>query len=277
MKNFFTYTALLLTLIMAGCQVDNQDENEIPSQPSAENNHIIHYTSTDGGIISPYSLDAIDATLVSNTYENGIGSLIFDKDITSIGDKAFMGCANLASITIPDKVTSLGTALFSYCPNLAEFKGKFATKDGLCLINDGVLYAFAPASKVTEYTIPNDIIIIGMATFVESKSLQKITIPNSVGNIGIQAFAYCPKLSEITIPSSVTLIGISAFYSCSALSKVYCQPTTPPAIARIQIADKFGCFDNTSSELKIYVPNQSINLYKEADGWKENANSFVGY
>lgn len=276
MKHFLTYATMLLTLAITGCQEDKNDDNN-PLQPSAKTHNTIHYTTTDGEIISSFSLEAIDATLVSNTYENGVGSLVFDKDITSIGERAFMGCNKLTSITIPKKVTSLGKALFAYCPNLAEFKGQFATEDGLCLINEGVLYAYAPASKGTEYTIPEGVIIINMGAFVESKSLRKVTIPNSVGNIDIQAFSYCSNLTEITIPSSVTLVGESVFYSCSSLSKVYCRPTTPPAIARVMPSDQFLGFGNTSGALKIYVPTQSVNLYKEADGWRDYESVIVGY
>ena len=42
------------------------------------------------------------------------------KPVTAIGEKAFMGCANLLDVTIPVTVTSMGGLAFSKCPNLTS-------------------------------------------------------------------------------------------------------------------------------------------------------------
>ena len=46
------------------------------------------------------------------TYEDVIYS------VTSIGDSAFQGCTNLATITIPESVTSIGEWAFNHCISL---------------------------------------------------------------------------------------------------------------------------------------------------------------
>lgn len=278
MNKLLKLATLLLTLAVVGCQVESgteDDNNKL--QGSTENNHTIFYTSTDGAIVTPYSLDAIDATLLSNTYEDGRGSLVFDKDITTIGQNAFLGCRTLKSVTIPQSVHTLGLNCFPYCTNLAEFRGKFASEDGLCLIINNTLCAFAPASQVTEYTIPDNISVIGMAAFAECKSLRQITIPKGVSAIGIQAFSYCSGLTNVTIPSTVTLIGQAVFHSCTSLKNIYCQPATPPTVLTPIVGDPFWAFDNNAPGRKIYVPNQSVQLYKEADGWKEYEEHIKGY
>lgn len=278
MKNTLKFLTLLLSLALVGCQEKGGlDDDHNKPQGSVVNNYTIFYTSTDGEIVTPHSLEAIDATLVSNTYEDGKGRMVFDKDITTIGRNAFLGCRTLASVTLPESITTLAACCFPYCTNLSSFDGKFASKDGLSLIAGNVLIAFAPASGVTEYTIPSNITTIAMAAFVESKSLQQVTIPNSVVSISPQAFAYCSSLSSVTIPSSVTRIGESAFYDCSSLSSVYCRPTTPPSVMRINESDPFLAFYNNSAGRKIYVPDSSKERYKEADGWKEYAESIVGH
>ena len=43
-----------------------------------------------------------------------------DGSVTSIGDYAFYGCSNLASVTIPDSVTSIGSSAFASCYELTS-------------------------------------------------------------------------------------------------------------------------------------------------------------
>lgn len=203
--------------------------------------------------------------------------MVFDKDITTIGKNAFLGCRTLKSVTIPESVNTLGLSCFPYCTNLAEFRGKFASEDGLCLIINSTFCAVAPASGVSEYTIPKSVSVIGMAAFAECKTLRKITTPNGTNAIGIQAFAYCSGLTEVTIPSTVNLIGESAFYGCTSLTSVYCRPTVPPTVVKINVDDKFLAFDQNSSTLTIYVPAGSVQQYIEADDWKDYEASIKGY
>ena len=182
----------------------------VKTQASA--NKEIWYTTTDGNTLLPYDSDAsvFGAILVSNTYSNGRGVLVFDDEVTSIGDYAFTncstlasitipesvtyigresfgGCSNLTSITIPESVTSLGYYAFVYCNRLSEFKGNFASDDGRCLIVSGILAAFAPAG-IKEYTIPTSVTKIGAGVFYGCDNLKNITIPKSVTKILPYAF-----------------------------------------------------------------------------------------
>lgn len=52
-------------------------------KPRIQQNNEVWYTTSDGEI-NPFNDQYCDATLVSNTYENGIGIAVFDKDITKI-------------------------------------------------------------------------------------------------------------------------------------------------------------------------------------------------
>jgi hypothetical protein len=80
----------------------------------------IWYTTTDGNIVKPNSR-AFGSKILSNTYRNGKGVIIVEGDsIVEIGKKAFSGCWNLKSITIPDDVTEIGDGAFSGCSSLTS-------------------------------------------------------------------------------------------------------------------------------------------------------------
>ena len=105
---------------------------------------------------------------------------------------------------------------------------------------------------------------IGVSAFYYCTSLASIEIPNSVTSIGQSAFYYCTSLASVTIPNRVTNIGTTAFFHCINLASVTVKATTPPTIGG-------GVFPNTSSNLVIYVPAESVDTYKAAVNWSDYA------
>lgn len=164
--------------------------------------------------------------------------LTISDGVTEIGAKAFYNCIGLTSVTIPNSVITIGDGAFALCTKMKEFKGKYADENGRCLIIDNSIVAYANLSG-TEYTIPYG----------------TTTIRNS-------AFYYCENLRSVTIPDSVTEIGNMAFQTCSHLADVYCLSTTPPVIYNVTFG--YG-YDN----MAVYVPAESLELYKAADYWKD--------
>ena len=194
----------------------------------------------------------IDETLNSFA-PAGLTEYTIQEGVRHINYGAFSKCSNLTSVTIPESVTSIANYAFDYCSNLAEFKGKFASSDGRCLIVDGTLNSFAPAG-LTEYTICD-----------------------SIASIGTGAFWGCSSLESATIPEGVTSIGDSVFYGCSSLAEVYCKATNPPTAELLASIQQWRAFNSNSSGRKIYVPTESVNAYKGAEGWSEYADDIVGY
>ena len=91
---------------------------------------------------------------------------------------------------------------------------------------------------------------------------------NSYGRllIGEEAFLGCVSLPEFTITEDITEIQDKAFYGCSSLSAVNMYPVNPPSLGE-------DVFTGASTDLKIYVPSQSVDLYMSS--WPSLADRIV--
>jgi len=88
---------------------------------------------------------------------------------SSIGGRAFSGCTNLTTITIPASITLIGNFAFQGCINLNRI------------------------------TIPAGVTTIGQQAFSGCTSIAAITIPAGVISIGYQAFGAWTSLQTINI------------------------------------------------------------------------------
>ena len=213
------------------------------------------YTTTDGNTIYLNS-GGFNVGIKSNTYENGKGVIVFEGDVTAIQCTAF-SCTKLVSLTFPDCLTEFDKYSYTFpnSSNLKEFNSKFATEDKSrishstpllrCLVVNGELIAFAPAD-IEVYSIPIGVESIGKSAFVENN--------------------YNRPLFSVTIPESVSSIGSNAFYS-SYITEIYCKRATPPTGE----SDMFGDKSTKFSPLKIYVPSESVDIYKDAEYWSDYA------
>ena len=189
---------------------DVDNDGVISGTPAANE---IFYTSKDGKVVTPNNPDVFGAVIVSNTYANGLGVIVFDRAVSSVGDKAFYFRNNLTNIVLPDGVTSIGTSAFEYCDGLTNI----SIPNSVTIIET---YAFYSCDNLTSITIPNSVSSIGYGAFASCDNLTSITIPNSVTSIGQYAFASCDNLTSIAIPNSVTSIGYYAFRYCTSLVSV---------------------------------------------------------
>ena len=167
--------------------------------PATENNAILNElvasaTAGDYYADGDYEYRVLNDGTIEIVRYNGsdtnliIPSKIEDKEVTSIGKKAFAYC-KIASVSIPNSVTNIEEYAFSY-------------------------------SDIESITIPNSVTSINDNTFEGCENLMSVDIPNSVTSIGSFAFANCTNLKELTIPDSVTVIKGCAFEGCKNLENI---------------------------------------------------------
>lgn len=214
-------------------------------------NNQIWYTATEK--ISPYKtgIDIFGANIVSNVWnsETGEGVIIFDGDVTKIGEYAFYH-KKISDIQLPKKITMIGTAAFDGC--------------GLKSVN-----------------IPYGVTSIGSDAF-RYMYMSEIIIPETVISIGLEAFLGSYSLKSVTIPQNVKHLGSGAFQDCRNLKNVYCKSSIPPSNVNVNsTAGGSNLFYNADSDLKIYIPATDndivIKLYQLTPGWDTYKDLFVEY
>ena len=110
---------------------------------------------------------------------------------------------------------------------------------------------------------------IVQSAFIDFTSLTTVSIPNTVTTIGISAFANCTNLNKILIPPSVHTIGSAAFGYCTSLKEVTCLAPIPPTCGELVLNDYEMFYGVDVSNVLLYVPVESIDLYKKAEYWKD--------
>ena len=179
--------------------------------------------------------------------------------VTNIGDRAFLDCRSLTSITIPDSVTSIGNSAFQYCSSLKNIEmPKYMDNIGN--------YAFCMCSNLTSIVIPNGVTGIEERTFYECSNLTNVDIPDSVTNIGELAFYNCINLTNIFIPKSMKTIDISAwdydiFYGLSSnLENITVDPDNS------FYASEDGVLFDKNMKTLLYCPRGKSGIYTVPTG-----------
>ena len=254
----------------------------------------------DGVIYAGKVAYAYKGTMTQDT------SIVLKDGIVNITDKAFEDCANLVSIKMPSGLLAIGSSAFHNCSKLDTISIPKSVKsigveafDGTAWYNalpDGVIYAgpmlygrkggdvlgdtlvvqdririinrqsLSRQSKVKAVILPESIEEIGVEAFYHCENLDSIYIPNNLRIINPYAFAECVKLKSLNLSICLTHIGDGAFDRCDNLTKITTQALYPPYLAE----DAFSSTVYTNAVL--YVPKESINSYKNADGWKQFSN-----
>lgn len=166
-----------------------------------------------------------------------LGSVTLGNLVTSVGEAAFAGCANIKSVTVPFVGTSAEGALnqakvFACIFGTSEVSG--CTSTTVNYNNSGSQAYYIP-NALEEITVnyAAEVTELPRYAFNGLSAVKKITVNgNGIKEIGAYAFADCTAMNTAVIPASVEIIGQSAFKSCSALRVFDFEKLTSLALIR---------------------------------------------
>ena len=141
---------------------------------------IITYTTTDSEIIEMCE-SWFDARIISNTYINGEGVLIFDSPVRRIKNGAFCCADNLLSICLPSSVIEIEEETFLACTTLQSID----LSNGLSKIGG---FAFHACENLRSITLPESVLEVGENTFVDCHNLTNVILLGANTQLGKYAF-----------------------------------------------------------------------------------------
>lgn len=220
---------------------------------------VIAYTTNDAEAVTVNDPAVFKASngasvnILSNTYKDGLGLIVFDGVIAEIGEAAFTGAQTLTSISIPSGVTTLGDRSFQRCINLKDVK----LPSTLTTLGSK---AFADCTALPFIAIPSSVTTLPYGVFNECYGLKNVDLAHGLTKIKDYAF-YGTALKAIDIPSTVTVIDEFAFYSCKSLTTVRVG-STPAMITSTS-------FNQNKTKMALEVPYGAKEAYQSANYWKE--------
>ena len=115
---------------------------------------VIYYATSDLSVITPDENANFGANIICNVYAETKGVLVFDGNVSQIGDNAFKDCKKLISITIPETVTSIGDKALYGCTALSSITIQAKTPPSVTNDSFGEMNAcsfFVPADSFINY------------------------------------------------------------------------------------------------------------------------------
>jgi hypothetical protein len=209
------------------------------------NNNEIYYTSsgTKDPIYRPDTNHLSNNSIISNTYENGIGKIVFENDLVSVWKNAFDYSASsaiqnfckLTLVRLPDSIKSIKEKAFYNQKELTSINIPYGveyidiggfTNCGLTSIDipNTVKYlygtTFSNCDNLTKLVLPDSIISVGSGICFVCENLKYIRLSENITSLGQQSFFGCDNLNSIRLPENIKSLGLQCFFGCDNLETI---------------------------------------------------------
>lgn len=246
------------------------DENSFSYRSNGNNIAITAYTGENTNVVIPAQIES--------------------KTVTQIDRSAFIGCSQVETITFPSTISTMETLDLTDCVNFKaiyvdEENKLFKSINNIITSSDNTVLYSVYDFETREFTLPQDIVSIKPAAFINCTKLQTITlndnsaytidgnalyyentlqefynnsatsytIPDYVTAISGYCFYKEPLLTQVIIPQNVTSISQKAFYNANNTATTY-------YLFKGSYADKFAQENNISYAYIIDINDCAIAL-----------------
>lgn len=233
-------------------------------------------------------------------YGTNISYINIPANVKKIGDYCFAKCVKLNTLSVSEGIEVLPTGFIDgatalkkcYLPLSVKVIGEnafrgtvklenFALMNGLTTLGAGSLSGIA----LSEIVLPPSVTSVGANAFAGCTALQSVILGNKVTKINAGMCANVRLLNTVVIPEGVTEAGDTAFANCPMLTNVSLPSTFGRGGAGMfkginisslnVLATTPPTFGGTTpfpvelySSCTLLVPASAIDLYKEANIWK---------
>ena len=133
-------------------------------------------------------------------------------------------------------------------------------------IPNSVEKLYLSGTLITDIDLPNSIRDVNLS----NTNISSITIPEGMEDLLRGSFSQCSNLRSITLPNSLKRISNDFLgYGTDNLEVLILKSVTPPTIYGYMPENTISIPTNTI----IYVPAESVTLYKNAKGWRNHASN----
>ena len=164
----------------------------------------------------------------------GVKSIKMGANIKNIGNGAFLGCAKITTIAIPNTLETVGSRVFAHCYSLK-------TVDVPAIVYEHSSSGFNECNSITSVTVPEGAESLADNIFKGCDGITTVVVSSTVKTIGSDAFGGCYALKTLTLNEGLETIDSRAFMNCQSLRKV----VFPNSLKTIGGA-AFGGYTNTN-------------------------------
>ncbi len=227
-----------------------------------------------GELHLPSGLQTIGADAFSGLNKI-IGKLIVPASLKEVQGLKGTGCT---SLHLSDGLEVIGDCAFGgidYNSQWGTFESVIQGELNVPSTVRSIGYAAFAGLQVSHAYLPEGLTEIRRDLFRGcDKLVDTLRIPSTVTQIRSGAFSNCSSLSVIVLPEGLQSIGgdnsehswwqFSTFEGCNALTTLQCDAKVPPTIIGDIVFDGLG-----KDNITLVVPEESVELYRAAEGWKE--------
>lgn len=178
---------------------------------------------------------------------------------------------------------------------MADNNPKYTTEDGILYSKDkSVLLAYPAGNLNDSVYIKEGVVILGHGALVWARNIKYLELPLSLKELGEESLSQvdtlthliikdsverigdwaldCKRVTHLTLGSGVKSVGVDFFIPLQRLNvDIYSRAVNPPLVYNLKDNTPFlsNCHVDRTN---IYVPAQSINAYRQADGWNRFPN-----